>query len=234
MTDSALPPPSRGQRVTSPRCGLGTNASWVGLSRVRRGKLPTGAEVLVTGRCHASTVPSRQGIVSASTRSRRRPTTLLLIRGHRDDQLHYRSGPDCRWPWSWFRFAPVPQQDYALPPGAHQVHAGSLQDPALRPGTLEVRPLPAGSQQVRPHPQCTPGPGQGRPAVLSDSRRARWAAARRPVWSVDRGDGSYGSRRRFSLARNASRRGRAGQGRGRHESAWLAWILLQWSYSTCN
>ena len=85
MTGLRLPPPCRGLRDQFPVRRLGNEVHSRRLSGVRRVN-HRGTVVLAIGRCPASAVPNHQGIVSSPTRSRRRPTTSLFTRGHRDDQ----------------------------------------------------------------------------------------------------------------------------------------------------
>ncbi len=185
MTGLDLPPPSRGQRCVGSLFGFAGEGPGeprrieARTGRVRwrpkfgQGELTTGAVVLAIGRKSRidRTVPSYQGIVSLSTRSRRRPTTSTTIRGHRDDQSDYRSCSERHGsglPWHGLRpgalqvdaHASGALQGRALPPGPHEVPAGPLEVQPPGPGQV-----PAGARQVRPAVRSS-GPGQVRPAEL--------------------------------------------------------------------
>jgi hypothetical protein len=182
MTGLDLPPPSRGQRVTSPRCGLGTGLLPAAPQGVRGGKLPTGAVVLAIGTlsCIAQAEPSgvclRIDSIETST------DNLIYNRGHRDDQSDYRFGPvRCR-PWLWrpwfFLHAdgPVPEQGPSLCSGPVKVPPGPLEGlpPGVPPGAQQVPAGRPGSRQVRPDDLwCAPVAGQVRPSDVTIYSRGR-------------------------------------------------------------
>ena len=93
--------------------------------------------MLAIGRGPASAVPTHQGIVSLPTRSRRRPTTSTLHRGHRDDQCGSSSCPE-----------PARTERSGLSCGS---------------GSGEGRPGSSGSGQGGPG---SPGTVEGRPGSL--------------------------------------------------------------------
>jgi hypothetical protein len=179
MTDLDLPPPSRGQRVTSPRCGLGTGLPHVAPRGARCGKLPTGAVVLAIGTLPCIDPAKPSGVCLRIDSIETSTDNLIYYRGHRDDQPYYRSGPDRCRPWPWFfpvhADRPVPLEGPSLCAGPVEVPPGSLE--GLPPGVPpEPRQVPAcrpGSGQVRPDdPRCAPVAGQVRPAVLTAQTRA--------------------------------------------------------------
>ena len=133
MTDLDLPPPSRGQRVTSPRCGLGTGQLPRIPQRARGGKLPTGAVVLAIGTLSCIDQAEPSGVCLRIDSIETSTDNLIYYRGHRDDQSDYRFGPDRRWPWPWFLCVgpvpdgPVPEQGSSLCSGPVEVPPGSLE-----------------------------------------------------------------------------------------------------------
>jgi len=177
MTGLDLPPPSRGQRVTSPRCGLGTGQPPRTPQRVCGGKLPTGAVVLAMGTLSCIDQAEPSGVCLRIDSIETSTDNLIYYRGHRDDQSDYRFGPDRCRPWPWFflhAVGPVPDQGPSLCAGPVEVPPGSLEGlpPGVPPGSRQVLARRPGSEQVRPDPRRTPVPAQVRPAVLMTRSRA--------------------------------------------------------------
>ena len=193
MTDLDLSPPSRGQRVTSPRCGLGTRLTAEEPARVRGGTLPDGGGGVERYRTLFFIVQAELSGVCLLIDSIETSTgNLIYYRGHRDDQSDYRFGPDRCRPWPWFHdLRAVPEQGSALCPGPVEVPPGSLE--GLPPG------VPLGSRQGTCRPprapsKCGPmihsGPSRrpsARPAVLSTVSRRRGPSQRRPASFVTKG-----------------------------------------------
>ena len=141
--------------------------------------------MLAIGRCPASTVPNHQGNLSSPTRSRRRPTTSLFTRGHRDDQCGIGSclgfdrpeparglcrqlrdqARSCLRPRLPAKVSPAPQAPAKVMParpGSEQDRSGapgSEQDHAGTPGPEQDRSGALGSGQDR---AGAPGSGQDR------------------------------------------------------------------------
>jgi hypothetical protein len=131
MTGLRLPPPCRGLRDQFSSVSWRTG-SLDDAFRAFGERTKTAAVVLAFGRFPTSAVPNHQGNVSSPTRSRRRPTSSLFTRGHRDDQCGISSCLGIVWP------EPArPRQGVASTPGARQGYAGaasSSQDPSGAPG----------------------------------------------------------------------------------------------------
>ena len=187
MTDLDLPPPSRGQRVTSPRCGLGTrltaeSSQEFAVGRSRQGRWCWRYRTLsFIVRAELSGVCLLIDSIETST------DNLIYYRGHRDDQSDYCFGPDRCWPWPWFHdLRPVPEQGSAVCAGPVEVPPGSLEGvpPGVPPGSRQVLAGRPGSEQVRPDdPRRAPVAGQVRPAVLSTVSRRRGPSQGGPLRS---------------------------------------------------
>jgi len=161
MTGLRLPPPCRGLRDqfsgVSWRTGSLDDAFRAFGERTKKATV-----VLAIGRCPTSAVPNHQGNVSSPTRSRRRPTSSLFTRGHRDDQCGIssclgivwpepaRGLPNSTRPRQGVAGAPGSGQGLTGAPGSGQGLAGSsgaCQDLAGSPGACQDLAGAPGSEQ---------------------------------------------------------------------------------------
>jgi hypothetical protein len=151
MTGLRLPPPCRGLRDRFSSVSWRTGSLDDAL-RAFGARTKTATVVLAFGRCPTSAVPNHQGNVSSPTRSRRRPTSSLFTRGHRDDQCGISSCLGIVWPEP-ARDLPNstrPRQGFAGAPGTGQSAAGapgSGQDPAGSSGAQQDCSGSSGSEQ---------------------------------------------------------------------------------------
>ena len=234
MTGLDLPPPSRGQRVTSPRCGLGTGRPPGTPQRVRGGKLPTGAVVLAMGTLSCIDQAEPSGVCLRIDSIETSTDNLIYYRGHRDDQSDYRFGPDRCRPWPWFSYAsgqcptaqcptkglPCAQAPSKCPP------VPSKACPRRAPGPQQVLAGRPGSEQVRPDdPLRTPVAGQVRPAVLMTRSRARGPSQDGPAPFVTGGGVPHSGNTAVTVS-GGRRRAQT------PERGW--WDVTHCSYSMCN
>jgi hypothetical protein len=119
MTGLRLPPPCRGLRDRFSGVS-GRTGSLVHALKALGARTKTATVVLAFGRCPTSAVPNHQGNVNSPTRSRRRPTSSLFTRGHRDDQCGISSCLGIVWPEP-----PIRRQGIAGGPGTCEGFAGA-------------------------------------------------------------------------------------------------------------